>query len=64
MLSTLGRQCMYFLSEFEILILNDLPSYLFDHVILPVALYGCYVALNKAKLLKIYIMIFLERLLV
>ena len=36
-LSKLGRQCMYFLNDFDF----DLQLYLFDHVILPVALYGC-----------------------
>ena len=41
MFSKLGRQCMFYLSEFEILISNERPLYLFDHDILPVALYGC-----------------------
>ena len=42
----------------------DLQLYLFDHVILPVALYGWkYGALKIAKLLKIYIMISLDILL-
>ena len=42
----------------------DLQLYLFDHVILPIALYGCEIwALKIAKLLKIYTMISLDRLL-
>ena len=42
----------------------DLQLYLFDHVILPIALYGCEIwGLKIAKLLKIYIMISLDRLL-
>ena len=44
----------------------DLQLYLFDHhVIVPIALYGCEIwGLNIAKLIKIYIMISLDRLLI
>ena len=42
---------------------NDLQLYLFDHVILPKALYGVkYGALKVAKLLKINIVISFDRL--
>ena len=42
MLSKLGRQCMYFFNEFRNLNFPiDLQLYLNDHVILPIALYGC-----------------------
>ena len=46
---------------------TDLQLYLFDHVILPIALYGCEIwgfeNLKITKLLKIYIMISSDRLL-
>ena len=44
----------------------DIPLYLFDHVILPIALYGCEIwRVEKiAKILKNYTMIPLERLLI
>ena len=42
----------------------DLQLYLYDHVILPNALYGCEIwGFEKNKLLKNYIMISLDRLL-
>ena len=42
----------------------DLQLYLFDHVILPITLYGCEIwGFKIVKLLKIYIMISLDRLL-
>ena len=42
LLSKLGRQCMYFFKRIRNLnIPIDLQLYLFDHVSLPIALYGC-----------------------
>ena len=43
----------------------DLQFHIFDHVILPVAVYGCEIwGFEISKLLKIYIMISSDRLLV
>ena len=42
----------------------DLQLYLFDHVSLPIALYGCEIwGFENSQLLKIYIIISLDRLL-
>ena len=41
-LSKLGRQCMFFSNEFVIFIFQLICSCIyFNHVILPIALYGC-----------------------
>ena len=42
----------------------DLQLYLFDHVILPITLYGCDIwGFENSQIIEIYIMISLDRLL-
>ena len=63
MLGNSGRQCMYFLNEFKILVFQLICSYIyFFHVILRVELYGRELwDLEISKTIEINIMISSER---
>ena len=66
MLSKPGRQYMYFLNEFEISIFQLIFSYIYFTMLFYLLHYMVvrYGAMKKAKLLKIYVMISSDRLLV